>query len=477
MKNLIAKCKSANAQVATMLDRRDISIDDWIRLEGNKLKSNNLIKPLLDKKDFIDICSEYMRVHFPDVDRTQVEQSFYESALGTANHLGGLYSPQSFQGDLFFGRLLEQQNEALKFIPILSFGCVPINSSTYARGLIAYTEKDSPIKIPIFPKNPPNPVASLISPFDASMIKRATDRAYNQISSYLVKKTMKSFISEVYLSKETLSCKSFSDQAVLISRAIYDRIPSLTNGLTYCHLHAEELFAELFIRDIKNRHSPLPDMLSNNSFIRIINELTDEENRTLSSLLFRGCDKENRFFVLNLCNDNVLRGTTIDGIEQEIPFETEIITAMLRQKKLLVDVYLSFLMTGFLRGFTWYGGIFQSLYLPCWHNLTLQALKAAGYADILDAGKDYDFSGYISGPICMLFGNDDFAVPAGPLEIMAKTPSESDYHCYLGTDMKSAHEMDLYEFYNDLIPACQKEAGWYEKIASYERKNYEKNIL
>ncbi|MCR5107400.1 MAG: hypothetical protein K6B28_04480 [Lachnospiraceae bacterium] len=477
MNDLINKCRQNNKKIDEMMGKSGLSIDDWIELEGNRLKSNKKIKPLYKKDDLIDIYARYLNTRLPEINGANACDALLEGALHTANHLGGLYSPQSFQGDLYFGRLLDKQNKSLSCIPILSFGCVPINSSTYARGIMAHTESDAPVRIPLFSKNPPNPVASLLGPFDITAVKRAGDKGYNTISSYLVRKSLRRLINEVYSGDRVLSCKSFPDQVAVLAHEIYKRLPVLTLGKDFFHIEAEEIFSELFIKEASLKDSLLNELFTNSSFLDAINSLKDNEGRRISELLFRGCDREKRYFVLNLDTDGVLRGMALDGNAEEIPYSPEALKTMLRERQILPDVYLSWFMSGFLRGFTWYGGIFQSLYLPNWHELTLKALEASGFYDITGYGRDYDFSGYISGPICMLFKGNEGAVPAGPLEALAKTPSEAAYENLLKTDMKSAHEMGLYEFYNDLIPSRDKNADWFRTISSYEKEHHERNVL
>ncbi|MBQ7677804.1 MAG: hypothetical protein IJT32_06180, partial [Lachnospiraceae bacterium] len=102
----------------------------------------------------------------------------------------------------------------------------------------------------------------------------------------------------------------------------------------------------------------------------------------------------------------------------------------------------------------------------------------AGYTDIANQRAAYDCSGYLSGPVYLLFDTRDGAVNAGPLECMAKTPQEEALErIFTETDIAAAHERGMFEFYNDLVPLNDKKEGWYETIARYCREHYEAHTL
>ena len=141
-------------------------------------------------------------------------------------------------------------------------------------------------------------------------------------------------------------------------------------------------------------------------------------------------------------------------------------------------IYLSWLMSGFLRGFSWYGGVLQSQYLPHWNERTCEMLSCAGFGSEAKLREAYDGSGYLSGPVYLLFDTGDGAVNAGPLECMVKTPDAQRLdELYRTTDIRSAHEMGMFEFYNDLLLPNEKKEGWYETIAIYCKQHYASHTL
>ena len=473
---LISQVRNENRTIDRMLES-NLTVDEWIKSESEKLKKNSLKKPLLCKEDFTDIASEYVRERLGIKEAEEIGRALSLRALHTADHLGGFYSAQSFQGDLFFTRLLLGVSEDVSVIPILTYGCVPLISSTYARGIIVYTETGEALHIPIFPKKPTGAIATLTKGFDRELVIRARDRALPKISRYLIKKEVKRLFNELYLREDILSLDRFPDQAFFIGKGIMDRLPQLTGGKSLIYLEAEELFSKLIIKDMGRKDSNLYELLFNVSYVKSLNELYDLEERPLASLLFRGCDEEKRYYILNLDEDGYLRGQKNNGETVTISIKPEILKEKLLQREIIPDVYLSWFLTGFLRGFSFYGGVFQSCYLPDWHRLTLSALRSCGYHELADAAENYDFSGYISGPIVMLYDTGEGAVNAGPIEVLAKMPDEEQFLSFLKTDIKSAHEMGMFEFYNDLISSENKSEGWYESIARYSKARFSANIL
>ena len=151
---------------------------------------------------------------------------------------------------------------------------------------------------------------------------------------------------------------------------------------------------------------------------------------------------------------------------------------LLHKMKIMPHVYLIWLMGGFLRGFTWYGGILQSQYLQVWNKRTCEILSETGMKDIKNSRENYDCSGYLSGPIFMLFDTGDGAVNAGVLEFLAFPPKKENLErLFAETDLKSAHKMGMFEFYNDILQPAEKKDGWYAAIAKYSKENYEKHSL
>ena len=473
---LIRQVKQQNRTVERMLEAEG-TVSDWIRRETDRTGNNSGIKSLLPKEDFIRSAESFVCETMGKDPAAKAGAALSLGAIHTADHLGGFYSTQSFQGDLFFLELLKNLQDDIDCIPLLAGGCVPLGSSTYARGLISYTQTKEAQKHPVFPRKAATYIASLAPGFDRETIEKERVRILAKIDNKAVRREAKYLFGDVYLNETILSQRSFPKQALFLGKGIMDRMSYLTGGKSFLPLEIEEVFTRLVITELDKKDSLLVELLHNTGFVRYLSELHDIEDRPLSTLLFKGCDSEKKNYTLRLCEDGVFRGTTPNAEECEFPAEPVEIREKLIARQILPGFYLSWLLAGLLRGFSFYGGIFQSCYLPNWHELTLSALKSCGYDDIARSVENYDFGGYISGPLVMLFDTGDGATGAGPLEVMATKPSEERFAKLLATDIKSAHEMGMFEFYNDLIYGDDKADGWYGIIAGHLKEQYPENLL
>ena len=478
MNAIIALCRKRNATIDGMMAREELTLDSWIEEERAKLDHNMSIPVIEKRDDLIALCGAYIEKYVSKEAAQNVTDVMEYGILYTANHLGGLYSAQSFQGDLCYTHLLKKLDPDVPCVPMVSFGLVPLNSSTFARGLIAYGKTSEAEHFPIFPKAPTNAAASLTESYTADMVRRTRDKAINEAASFLVRKQLRGLMNDLYLRKDILAKKRFAEQVLLLGEGLYERLFSMTLQRGYYHMEAEALFAKLFLIDFGKKDGLLGTILSDPSVRQIFNETTDAEDRAFSGLLFRGCGTDKRCFSLNLDVDGFLRGQDVSGKAVELRADFSTLSDALKQERILPHVYLSWLMSGFLRGFTWYGGVLQSQYLQDWQRRTCEMLTNAGFSDEAKKRQAYDCSGYLSGPVYLLFNTGDGATNAGPLECMVKMPTpERLERCFLQTTLKEAHEMGMFEFYNDLTLPHEKEEGWYGTISAYCKKYYEAHTL
>ncbi|SFG75007.1 hypothetical protein [Oribacterium sp. WCC10] len=477
MQQIISACRERNATIDTMMSKGDMTLIDWIEGEKDKLLSNMTQETLEKKDDLIDLLGEYMENHISREAADNVTEVMQRGILFTANHLGGLYSAQSFQGDLCYMRLLKMLDRNIPCVPMLSFGLVPLNSSTFARGLITYTKTSEAEHFPIFPKSPTNAAASLTESYTAEMARRTRDKAINEVRSFLVRKQVRELMDKVYLRKDVLSKKRYPDQILFLGEGIYKQISPMTGVNSFYHMEAETVFAKLFLNEFQKKDGLLRQIMCDSKFIQILNDTEDTEGRAFSSLLFLGCANK-RCFNINLFPDGYLRGKDVKGNTVEIHVDEESLKEAFTSMHILPHVYLSWLMSGFFRGFSWYGGILQSQYLQVWHKKTCEMFRLAGLKKESVKRENYDCSGYLSGPIYMLFDTGDGAVNAGPLECMAKKPApEVLERLFTETKIKDAHEMGMFEFYNDLLLPNEKKERWYETISYYCKQHYEAHTL
>ena len=103
---LIRQVKQQNQTVERMLEAKG-TVSDWINRETERARKNSQIKPLFPKEDFIRPAEEYIHENMGKEMSAKVGEALFLGAIHTADHLGGFYSTQSFQGDLFFLELLK----------------------------------------------------------------------------------------------------------------------------------------------------------------------------------------------------------------------------------------------------------------------------------------------------------------------------------------------------------------------------------
>ena len=447
-----------------------MSLEAFLALQRFKLHVNLKLEPIQERSDFIDICTDYVTSRMDKETAAKVRLSVETGALHTADHLGGLYTPQSFQGDLLFGEMMSSE-----CIPCFAAGSVTLHSSTYGRGIMYSGEPESMGRLPVFPGKYAKWAASLVHPFNEAAVLR-TRKAAGSIRDEAIKNTIIEMLNDIYLDDGVLSQKSFADQEIKIGAEIYKRMGSYCSARPMIHIETEEISGRLFLKDMNDDSSLVYRMLSDKA---VINEMRQMHNgMALGELLFRGNDKNGHMFPLALTEDGYLRGTTIRNEEISFKVSPESLSKAVSEKRIFVSGYLRALMLAFARGFTWYGGIFQSVYLSRWQQATATVLSVCGYEDLSRRMSRLDASGYISGPVFVLYDNGTGAAPAGPVEFMLTKPDKTVIQKLLrNTTVSHAHIMGMPEFYYDLFSADERIGDWYEKLTAYSKANFMDNII
>ena len=472
--SLIQEVRKKNRRVDLMMEQEG-TLSDWIALEREKLKKNRAILPETPEDDFPEICEEYLTERFGEKAGICGAEAIRCRALQTADHLGGFYSPQSFQGDLFFGELLRGLSAPPSAVPLLPFGYVSIDSSTYARGLMAFSNPQEPLHLPVFPRYPAGTIATLRKGFDKALAEKTRSFALSKLPEKSERMAAKKLFDTVYFREDILSQERFPEQAVRIGQAIMESLRELNAGTNYYYMEGEAVLTTLLLRELE-KDGLLSELLLNPKAAEVFGSLKDSEGKPLTSLFFRGCDDKKRDYTLTLCPDGFLRGMGMDGEAAELKASLSLLREKLLAREILPGLYLGWLILGFLRGYSFFGGIFQSLYLPEWHSLTLEGVSRLGFPELAERSRDLDFSGYISGPIALLSEAGDGAVNAGPIEALRSRLSREDFDSLLKTGIRQGHELGMFEFYHDCIPANEKKDGWYETFAHYAKEQYPENI-
>jgi hypothetical protein len=197
---------------------------------------------------------------------------------------------------------------------------------------------------------------------------------------------------------------------------------------------------------------------------------------SLKAQLFFAPDSKGRHVPLTLEEDGMLRGAAMGGQAMEFSGRPEDVVRCVEQRELYLSLPMIALLLAWERGLCWFGGIFQSCYLPAWQSRFAAMLRRCGYRREAEAVDEQYCKGYISGPIFALSSVEGGAVNAGPLEFLLHPPRADALESWMSTPIRDAHEMGLFEFYHDLVSLGEREEGWYGCIASHAAR-FTQNLL
>ena len=465
VKNIIDGCIKRSATIQRyMSEFGSLTLDEYIYRQRQKLAANNRLTPMQDGEDFISICAGYVSERLGAEYGSLVKDALRTKALHTADHLGGLYTPQSFQGDLLFARLT-----GAKCIPCFAAGSVTLHSSTYGRGIQYFSKKEEIGKIPLFPGKYAKHSASLVKGIDEAAINRGLKSAAS-IEHAGILDRVTDILGNIYLDRQLLEQERFADQAIRIGAGIFEDLGEPFSKTPLIHIETEEVSGRLFIRDVKDKSSLVHRILYNKELVSRMGRLRER--------LFRGNDQKGHMFSLKLCEDGFLRGSTIYNENYAISADPDTLCEAISDRQIFISAYLRALMLAFARGFTWYGGSFQSSYLRQWQIETVSALRLAGEETIASYIESFETDGYISGPIFAMFDTGAGATPAGPVEFGIQSISEEQLDkCMKHVKVYEAHVMGMFEFYYDLFLADERIDGWYGKLASFEKDNHSDSCI
>ncbi len=471
--DIIEECRAKNETVGKYsIEYGEYSVAKWIETERRKWEQNNEKYPMQDRKEFADICEGYVAERIDDDAAGRVAKALQGGAIHTADHLGGIYSPQSFQGDLFFGIL-----SGADCVPCFCAGSVTLHSSTYGRGIQFITENGHQ-KLPLFAGKYAKYSASLAPHIEAKDVDRAIKRAgsYKNVSGAL-----EEILSGVYDNKKIFEKSRFADQMPQIGWKLSAVLGYPFDNKPLCYIEAEEVSGQLFLLDIKNEESLAYKLILDKDILKELNRDDPGSECPLSALLFRGNDKKGHMFPMRLYPDGMLKGASIYNDELCIEADPDNLYKAVCEKRIFISSYLRAVMLCFARGFTWYGGIFQSNYLPSWQKRTAEALVRAGKHELSEEVKKWEASGYISGPIAFghinQMADGKYAIfPAGPVEwITDKHGKETVENMIKDIKLSEAHALGSFEYYMDLVPPADREEGWENVLAEFLEEKLIKN--
>lgn len=467
MEEIIKRCKEKNSTVRKHLEdsQRNKSLLSFVHEEMSK-KESGQAEEGYSPSELTEIIVDYIRVRSGEAIAKKAAETLKSNTLLMADHYGGIYSTQSFQGDLLYIKGLKEAGVKTEAVPILACAQVPLNNSTFPRGMILYDTDEAPLKLPVTNAKNRVSAACAVKGFDADDVNRFIKRIRSDVPGEKGEALLR-LSEEIYKREEVLRETDFRKQMYYVGKDVMERC---LDGETVLFVDFEEVFGKLFLKDLKRTDSLCFRILYDRNFRNALKEEMPEMN------LFVGIDGEGKSFPLVLGDDGFLRGKTRGN--EEVVYNTDegTLQELIKSGKIFVSLYVCIVLSAFQRGMTLFGGIFQSVYLNEWKQKTMAAMKRTGCEKEAERIGTVPGDGYISGPIFALTKGCSGLVNAGPLEMILQKKTLKDIeHLISETTVFDAHVMGMYEFYNDLTTADEKCGNWYQALTKFYGEAYEKN--
>ena len=478
LQELAEKCSERNAVVRACREEGEMTLDAFLSFQAEKVSRNQRIRPLCDPADFITVASHMAEKRIGSEAADEVRSALRLGVICTADHHGGIFCPQTFQGDLLYGFLLQKLGYTGRHIPIFGAAQVELSNATYARGICLSSDRDEKQLLPLFRRKYRNMMTFCVPPVSQEMIDEFRRDCLRRVADLRMKDALESILDTVYESDDVLSAGSFSAQTTRIGVHLSEHMFSGESTPAFTYLEAEEAVLPLFVKELRDGSSLLTQLLSQPAARKELCALHAADGVPLAGNLFGCADGKGRKVFLLLEEDGMLAGKTLDGEILRYPADPSTLADLLESRRLFPGLYALALLLAFERGITWMGGMFQSLYLPEWQRCTVRMLEALGFAAEADCIRPYDGSGYLCGPVFALFCGDGFAAPAGPAEIWMIHPELSGIRKKMAeTCLWNAHVMGLSEMVPDLFSASERADGWYRSIAEGVYRAFPGNML
>lgn len=470
---LFEDCCKLNATVDTF-GHSDKTLADHLNDLSGIVERNKERSSLKDGTDVQKLAADYVAKRLSDEAAGDVYDALAKRVLTTADHHGGLFSAQAFQGDMYFGELLKRMGYKGRFTPLFSFSIVELENSTYGRGICAYESPDKRQQIPIQPKRDLNRMVTVTKAYDEEMLERAKIQMLVKGSTFsrAQYKYISKLIDRIYKDKDILSKERYADQIFLIGERLSGEYFTDDDSRHLCYTEAEEITTKLFVKDIKDESSLIWHIFYDEKVREAFDEIKTEDGLKLSNLLLRGVDPKGRRIHTELTPDGKLLGAGFGGQRVQYDIDPDTLIGHVNKRELIPAGFAEAVMLFFERGYTWLGGYFQAIYLTKWRDMLKEAFDKAGKPEEAKIFKDYDCTGYISGPVYILNDAGEGLVSTGPLELSRIKMTASSFEERMSIKMKDAHKMGLFEIYLDLVAGEAKMEGWYRVIAEHLRNNY-----
>ena len=470
-------CYERSRTMGQYREKGGMTLGEFAALQAEKVRRNRGIAPILNPGDFYARVEEFTAERLGKEAAKKVADAVRLGTVLTADHHGGIFCAQTFQSDLLYGMILKELGSETGVIPVMSGGQVELDSSTYARGLCLYTEKNRKERIPFFSSRPAARTAYSAPAVDREMIKRF----YSMLSDCSLSEDKKKEISElvrvVYETEDVLSCVSFESQVTKIGASLSEKLFG-KDGAFLAYLEAERLSAPLIAKELREKNTPLSKLFTDEKALSLMKSERLSDGAPITDILFKAPDKKGRKVNLRLTDGAKLCGRAWEGNEISFPADADSLAGLLEDGSLIPGFFLIACACFFERGVTWMGGVFQTEYLPEWKRSFSNLLIGLGMDSEADRVEKYDCSAYVCGPMFALYGGDDYANPAGPAEFWIRRRELGKLDEMMQkTKLGDAHFIGLSEMYVDLTHPDERSDGWYEIIGRELRQRFPENVL
>ena len=474
--DLAEVCCDLNSRMLYCKKNGEMLLEDFIELQADKVRANKEVKALENPEDFFTRVEEFAGERMSSQDVEAIVKAVRYGAVCTADHHGGLFCSQTFQANLLFGEILKNLGSSCAGIPIMPGGQVELGSSTYARGLCMYTSKDKKNLLPIFPEKP-SVMACFANSISDELMGRFRHRYIELGKDEKTVQVLDEIFSGVYETEEVRNSQRFEDQVSRIGVSLFKGM-FREGAPTVLYMEMEELLTPLLIRELSEGKSLLSYLLTDENAVRVLNSVPMEDGSLLSQVLFRAVDEKGRKIVLNFTESFTLEGKDWRGNEVTFQADAENLIELLNERRIYPGIFLLAVISFFERGITWFGGAFQSLYLPKWQKCFCEVLKELGLQKEEETIKKYYTDGYVCGPMYALYHGDCFSSPAGPVEIWMEKPSMSELiRVMRSTTLWDSHLIGLTEMYFDLVGKKDRVDGWYRIITEELGNRFPENVV
>lgn len=478
LEKLAGKCAENNRTVSTYMDLQGKSLADFVRMQADKVVSNRRIKPLRDPSDFYRLTEEHVRKTTGDEAADSIAAAMKCGVIDTADHHGGLFHAQTFQGDLLFGEILKCLGYEGSYVPVHAGGQVELGNITYARGVCTYTARDQITFLPIFPYRDRHRMTSHTGPVTeellSSFIERNSKQTENAVSSGAVTGLVRDMWTEDIIRRFDRYSDQITPAGIRMCRSIFsgDDYPAVT------YVELEEAATPLIQSELMEPGSIIRTLVTDRRARELMQEIKTYDGIPVSGLLFRNADHQGRKKHLALTPDGRLTATGWNNEMIDHPADPETICRLMEERRIIPGLFTMALLLAFERGISWMGGTFQTVYLPDWQKCITEILSLTGHEEQAELFSKYDCSGYVCGPMYAMYQGDGYACAAGPAEFRMAMPEwQHVREMMLDTDIRDSHIIGIQQLYDDLVSGPDKIPEWYSVAAGALYNRYPGNIV